>query len=104
MQVQALGTYVFHDLGLTKMAVLYPDDKYGNRYMEAFSLMVDQFGGQLIATQAYDGSKTDFSDAIKRMIRNSGLNFQALFIPDSVSRINLMLPSLFTLTPRGLPC
>ena len=101
MQVQALGTYVFHDLGLTKMAVLYPDDKYGNRYMEAFSLMVDQFGGQLTATQAYDGSKTDFSDAIKRMIRNSGLNFQALFIPDSVSRINLMLPQLVYFDAQG---
>ncbi|PIE62107.1 MAG: penicillin-binding protein activator [Desulfobacter postgatei] len=94
MQVQALGTYVFHELGLKKMAVLYPDDKYGNIYMQTFRRMVDQFEGQLTATQAYDGSQTDFSDAIKSLITNTDLNFQVLFIPDSVSRINLILPQL----------
>nr|WP_319493563.1 penicillin-binding protein activator [uncultured Desulfobacter sp.] len=94
MQVQALGTYVFHELGLKRVAGLYPDDKYGNRYMEIFRQMVDRFDGQLTATQAYDGSKADFSDAIKELIGNTKLNFQALFIPDSVSRINLILPQL----------
>ncbi|WP_035239983.1 penicillin-binding protein activator [Desulfobacter vibrioformis] len=101
MQVQALGTYVFHELGLRRMAVLYPDDKYGNRYMQAFRVMVDQFGGQLTAAQVYDTSKTDFSAAIKRLIRNTGASFQALFIPDSVTRINLMLPQLVYHDARG---
>jgi ABC-type branched-subunit amino acid transport system substrate-binding protein len=94
MQVQALGTYVFHELGLRRVAGLYPDDKYGNRYIQVFRQMVDQFDGYLTAVQAYDGSKTDFSEAIKALINNTGLNFQALFIPDSVSRINLILPQL----------
>jgi ABC-type branched-subunit amino acid transport system substrate-binding protein len=94
MQVQALGTYVFHELGLKRVAGLYPDDKYGNRYIQVFRQMVDQFEGHLTAVQAYDGSKTDFSEAIKALIGNTGLNFQALFIPDSVSRINLILPQL----------
>ena len=94
MQVQALGSYVFHELGVRRVAGLYPDDKYGNRYIEVFRQMVDRFEGQLTAVQAYDGSKTDYSDAIKELISNTGLNFQALFIPDSVSRINLMLPQL----------
>ncbi|WP_320045091.1 penicillin-binding protein activator [uncultured Desulfobacter sp.] len=94
MQVQALGSYVFHDIGLQRVAVLYPNDKYGNRYMQAFKNMVDQYEGQLTAAQEYDGSKTDFSDSIKQLIRNTGLRFQALFIPDLVSRINLILPQL----------
>jgi ABC-type branched-subunit amino acid transport system substrate-binding protein len=94
MQVQALGSYVFHELGLSRMAVLYPDNKYGNRYMQAFRQMVDQFEGQLTATQVYDGSQTDFADSIKSLIRDTNLSFQALFIPDSVSRINLILPQL----------
>lgn len=94
MQVQALGNYVFHESGLTRVACLYPDDKYGSRYMQIFRQTVDQFGGQLTGVQAYDGSKTDFSEAIKALISNTGLNFQALFIPDSVSRINLILPQL----------
>jgi len=94
MQVQALGSYVFHELGLSRMAVLYPDNKYGNRYMQAFRWMVDQFEGQLTATQVYDGSQTDFAVAIKSLIKNKDLSFQALFIPDSVSRINLILPQL----------
>jgi ABC-type branched-subunit amino acid transport system substrate-binding protein len=94
MQVQALGGYVFHELGLKRAACLYPDDKYGNRYMQIFRQTVDQFEGQLTGVQAYDGGKTDFSEAIKALISDSGLNFQALFIPDSVSRINLILPQL----------
>ena len=101
MQVQALGTYVFHELGLKRMAVLYPDDQYGNRYMQSFRQMVDQFEGHLVATQVYDGSKTDFSASIKRLIRNTHLSFQALFIPDSVSRINLILPQLVYHDARG---
>ena len=101
MQVQALGTYIFHELGLKRAAVLYPDDPYGNRYMQVFREMVDGFGGQLTAVQAYDGSKTDFSDSIKSLIRNTGLSFQALFIPDSVSRINLILPQLVYHDARG---
>lgn len=94
MQVQALGSYVFHELGLQRAAVLYPNDKYGNRYMQAFTQMVDQYDGQLTAAQVYDGSQTDFSESIKQLIRNTRLRFQALFIPDSVSRINLILPQL----------
>jgi len=94
MQVQALGTYVFHELGLKSTAVLYPDDQYGNRYMQAFRQVVEQYGGHLAATQPYDGGKTDFSDAIKGLIQDTDLSFQALFIPDSVSRINLILPQL----------
>ncbi|MCG8553622.1 MAG: penicillin-binding protein activator [Desulfobacterales bacterium] len=94
MQVQTLGSYIFHELGLQRVAVLYPDGKYGNRYMQAFKQVVDQYEGQLTAAQVYDGSKTDFSDSIKQLIKNTDLRFQALFIPDSVSRINLMLPQL----------
>lgn len=101
MQVQALGAYVFHELGLRRMAVLYPDDKYGNIYMQAFRRMVDQFDGHLTAAQVYDGNKTDFSDSIKRLIRHAGLRFQALFIPDSVSRINLILPQLVYHDAKG---
>jgi len=101
MQVQALGAYIFHELGLRSAAVLYPDDPYGHRYMQVFKEMVDGFGGQLTAVQAYDGSKTDFSDSIKNLIRNTGLTPQALFIPDSVSRINLILPQLVYHDARG---
>ncbi|WP_245568912.1 penicillin-binding protein activator [Desulfobacter curvatus] len=101
MQVQALGSYVFHELGLTRMAVLYPDDNYGNRYMQVFRQMVEQFDGQLTAAQVYDGSQTDFSASIKELIRNTRLRFQALFIPDSVSRINLILPQLVYHDAKG---
>lgn len=101
MQVQALGSYVFRELGLKRMAVLYPDDTYGKHYMQVFGRMVEQFDGQLTAAQAYDGSQTDFSASIKELIRNTGLNFQALFIPDSVSRVNLILPQLVYHDAKG---
>ncbi len=130
MQVQTLAAYVFRKLGLSKVAVLYPDERYGRLHMQLFRDMVEEYGGQMVAVAAYDGKKTDFSIPIQKLVEESSLfsepilpvpqsdhdprtlktadpldmdsdrsdkiplNFQALFIPDSASRINMMLPQL----------
>ena len=136
MQVQALGSYIFLRKGLTKVAILYPADRYGIRYMEEFRKMAEQFNGQVVAAEPYDGTKTDFSGPIVRLtevqpIDDYGndeqegqgpdqdihvtssrsalqktnqidLAFEALFIPDSVSRVNLILPQLAYYDARGM--
>ncbi len=155
MQVQSLGSYIFMELGLKKVAILYPDERYGKRYMELFWDVVDEFGGQVVGVEAYDGSKTDFTDPLRKLTgeyyplpeflipdaeegiegldgemppsddtilpagEDSGprlssrgsavanedridIDFQALFIPDALSRVNLILPQLAFNDVRGM--
>ncbi len=149
MQVQALGNFIFSKLGIKKVAILYPDEKYGIKYMELFLDIVEEYGGELVGIESYDGKKTDFSmpiqkitggffpipDSIKstrfesetlsdqdvdqniHVVENedetempkrkktggkSKIDFQALFIPDSPSRVNLILPQLAFNDAKGI--
>ncbi|MEN8212639.1 MAG: penicillin-binding protein activator, partial [Thermodesulfobacteriota bacterium] len=130
MQVQTLGAYLFQELGIKKVAILYPDEKYGKIYMELFWDIVDQYSGEIVGVESYDGKKTDFKEPIQKItgefypipdflkpetvepedMESSPLDnqedpkkekeekieidFQALFIPDSPSIVNMMLPQL----------
>lgn len=96
MQVQTLIAYVVKTLGLQKVAVLYPDEPYGRRHMQQFSQAADEYGADMVGIQAYDGTRTDFAVPIRKLIKQPGQSseFQALFIPDSASRINMILPQL----------
>ena len=169
MQVQALGAYIFMELGLKKVAILYPEEKYGQTYMELFWDVVDEFNGEVVGVESYDGTSTDFSLPLKKLTgeyypvpeflkpdpqddllpeealageetdmpdseapaarmdddpeaapdhdgrykpssRSSAvanddrldIDFQALFIPDSLSRVNLILPQLAFHDARGM--
>jgi len=138
MQVEALGSYIFMELGLKKVAILYPDERYGKRYMELFWDVVDKFQGQVVGVEAYDGEKTDFTLPLQKLTgeyypvpdflkppepddsqdessqrvsnRSSAvanedrieIDFQALFIPDAPSRVNLILPQLAFNDARGM--
>ncbi len=138
MQVQTLANYIFAVLGIKKAAILYPDEKYGIRYMELFQDIAKEYEAEIVGIESYDGKKTDFTVPIRKIAREffsapesiqsapmdsdaddpeedqnsdaqddetplpgrktSGgktiIDFQALFIPDSPSRINLILPQL----------
>lgn len=124
MQVRTLGAYLFQELGINKVAILYPNEKYGKKYMELFWDIVDEYGGEVVGIESYDGKKTDFTQPIQKLTgqffpvpeflkpeavapemnplsgedENSKekiqIDFQALFIPDSPSNINLILPQL----------
>jgi ABC-type branched-subunit amino acid transport system substrate-binding protein len=109
MQVQTLAAYVFRTLGLEKVAILYPDEPYGRRHMELFSEAVSEYGARLEQMQAYDGNRTDFTDTIRKFTKQTDhplepsdseasdlvtFDFEALFIPDAASRVNMILPQL----------
>ncbi len=109
MQVQTLAAFVVRTLGLEKVAILYPDEPYGRRHMQLFSEAVTDYGAKLVAMQAYDGSRTDITDVIGKFTRQVDhplessdsddsdritFDFEALFIPDAASRINMILPQL----------
>ena len=148
MQVQALGKYLFSELGNTRAVILYPDEKYGNRYMKLFRSIAEKYKINILASKAYDGSLVDFSEVImdlkkelkflylrqeeRFLTANDGekdvqlreglepadiyseesgeeeiektgkteepeeiiIDCQVIFIPDSPSRLNLILPQL----------
>lgn len=156
MQVQALGSYIFMELGLKRVAILYPDERYGRTYMELFWDVVDEFNGEVVGVEAYDGSSMDFTTPLQKltgeyyplpeflippdpetedpdtMLQNPEggdrladeaeaqgpklsargsavanqdrleIDFEALFIPDSLSRVNLILPQLAFNDARGM--
>jgi ABC-type branched-subunit amino acid transport system substrate-binding protein len=104
--------------------------------MELFWDAVDEFNGQVVGVESYNGKKTDFTTPIQKLtgefyplpdflipevlvetqgqtpgaveqdtlvqVRGAStpidaaieIDFQAIFIPDSVSRVNLILPQL----------
>ncbi|MCF6246537.1 MAG: penicillin-binding protein activator, partial [Desulfobacula sp.] len=67
MQVNTLGVYLFRELGIKKVAILYPDEKYGKRYMELFWDVVDEYDVQVVGVEPYDGKKTDFTIPIQKL-------------------------------------
>ncbi len=160
MQVQSLASYIFMELGIKKVAILDLYERYGKRYMDLFWDVVDEFNGEVVGVEPYDGKNTDFTIPIRKLtgeyypvpeflipeipveeeivpgslesgitdpslkdsvaleeneISESNLtrgsipieekieiDFQALFIPDSVSRINLILPQLAFNDAKGM--
>ncbi|MCP3875865.1 MAG: penicillin-binding protein activator [Desulfobacteraceae bacterium] len=151
MQVRTLGTYLFSELGIKKVAILYPNEKYGKKFMELFWDIVDEFDGEIVGVEPYDGKKTDFSEPIQKLtgqffpipdilkpepiepeindlligdanfdlveanIDDSAveeikeeeeekiqIDFEALFIPDSPSTINMILPQLAFNDAKGM--
>jgi len=103
MQTQALVSYATRVVGVTKFAVLYPDDKYGVTHMNLFRDKVHESGAQIVGVESYPGDMTDFSASIKKLARlfyltsdkkNPGADVTAIFIPDAPSKLGMILPQL----------
>ena len=72
MQVATLVDYAVHTLGARRFAVLYPDENYGDIYMNLFWDAVVAAGGRMVGVEAYDPGKTDFADPIQKL---AGLHY-----------------------------
>jgi len=68
MQVQSLVSYCTEVLGLERFALLYPDEHYGNKFMNLFWDEVIDAGGTVVAVEAYEPTQTDFADSIKKLV------------------------------------
>jgi ABC-type branched-subunit amino acid transport system substrate-binding protein len=68
MQMQVLAAYAVDTLGLSRFAILYPQEPYGKRFMQQFWRSVAARGGAVTAVEAYDPKKTDFAGPIKKLI------------------------------------
>ncbi|KPA17334.1 branched chain amino acid ABC transporter substrate-binding protein [Candidatus Magnetomorum sp. HK-1] len=110
LQVRAIVSYAMDELGLRDFAILYPDDPYGQSYMDAFWDVVIEKGGMIRAVNTYNNKQTDFAEPIKKMVGKYFdrpgvskwrqkkvkpiVDFDALFIPDKPDKIGMIAPQL----------
>jgi branched-chain amino acid transport system substrate-binding protein len=122
-QTDALVTFTVKKLGLSRFAILYPDEPYGINFMNLFKDQAESAGGRVVAMQAYDPMQTDFRETLKKLSsryspvpeysKSSGISkrtepaptpstdaaqlfeeFEALFIPDSPQKLAVIAPQL----------
>lgn len=103
LQIDALVRYSMNNLGISRFAILYPDDSYGREMMLRFWYAVAERGGTVGGIEPYEIDQTDFGDPIKRLVHLKGggstvetprVDFDALFVPDSSLKARLIAPQL----------
>ncbi len=78
------------DAGLTRMAVLAPQDAYGNAVVAEARQVATALGARLVRVQPYDPSGRDFGPAVEAVARTqagSSPPFDALLIADGGERL-----------------
>lgn len=119
-QTDALVSFTVKKLGLSRFAILYPDEPYGNNFMNLFKDQVELAGGRVVAMQSYDPMQTDFRETLQKLSsryspvpddsKSSGAGkrmepaqdathspseeIEALFIPDSPQKLAVIVPQL----------
>jgi ABC-type branched-subunit amino acid transport system substrate-binding protein len=100
-EATALAEYAVHQLGLTRFAVLHPDDSYGRGMRDVFEDAVHARGATVTGVAAYQPSTTDFSGVMRTLASGKlptdeapAMSFDALFIPDSHEKVIIIAPQL----------
>ena len=78
-------------LGVREVAILGPDSASGKRLREAFRRELVAGGGRITAEATYVAGVNTFSAAVAALKKAS---FQAVFVPDSADRLELIAPAL----------
>jgi ABC-type branched-subunit amino acid transport system substrate-binding protein len=116
LQAKAVADYAIQTLGLTRFAILYPENHYGDSFMKLFWDEVQKQDGEVVGIESYGPSQNDFQNEIKRLVglyypedKDGGIyekgiedeqdlspiiGFDALFIPDYYDKVGLILPQL----------
>ena len=68
MQVQAIASFTVQSLGLSRFAILYPDETYGLTYMNLFWDKLLELGGTVVGVESYKPNQTDFMTPIKKLV------------------------------------
>lgn len=68
MQVQTLAYYAFTKLNVNRLAILYPDEKYGVTFKNLFWNEVISLGGEIVGLEEYKAGATDFADSVKKIV------------------------------------
>ncbi len=90
-QGASLATYAVKKLGLTSLAVLYPDESSAEATAQAFRDQAARDGGKVLVSQSYEPGTTDFKEQIEKL---KTAKIQALFIPAPPGDIVMIAPQL----------
>ena len=111
--VRSLVNYCRDNLGQTRFAVLYPDDRYGNRLSSIFKQVAAELSCEVTADVSYPPGSTDFRESIaallglKRITKTQNtvrrVPFQAIFVPDQAQTVALIAPQLPYYDVVGVP-
>jgi ABC-type branched-chain amino acid transport systems, periplasmic component len=111
-QIRAIVKYAMDDLNCAIFSILYPKDDYGEEMVKIFREEVMRIGGKVEKAISYSKNQTDFKEEINKLtgivvnapqkkradqteIKNTiSVDFEALFIPDSASRVKLITSQL----------
>lgn len=72
LQSYSVLQYAIQQLGMHKFAVLYPKDKFGEQYSQAFWDAAEELGGEIVGFESYAPGETDFRQVIDKI---SGLYY-----------------------------
>jgi ABC-type branched-subunit amino acid transport system substrate-binding protein len=67
-QIKMIVPYVVNTLGYKKLAIIYPGDTYGIRFMNLFWDELIEQGGEVVGVESYNAEQTDFASPIKKLI------------------------------------
>jgi ABC-type branched-subunit amino acid transport system substrate-binding protein len=111
-QIEALVKYAVDDLNCAIFSILYPKDDYGNEMLKLFRAQAARITGKVESAVGYSKSQTDFTEEIKKVTKQDigsaketiagnpekkapvALDFEALFIPDSLQRVKMIVSQL----------
>jgi len=68
MQVAAIVKFLTNNLGIERVAVLYPDEHYGITFMNLFWDEIITHNAKVVGVESYDPKSTDFADPIKKLV------------------------------------
>ncbi len=118
-EIKTLVQYAYDDLNCAIFSILYPQDDYGEEMEKIFRKEVTNIGGKVEKAIPYSRKQTDFAEEINKLtgrIVNSSVkakanynndqepvsvDFEALFIPDSYSRVKMITSQLDFYDVRG---
>lgn len=67
-QMKTLLQRAMAEKGLSRFGILYPDNRYGQYFMNLFWDQLESQGGYVTAVESYDPEETDFAVQIKKMV------------------------------------
>lgn len=106
LQARAIAEYSIQELGLSRFAILYPDDAYGQDLKRLFRQFVTELGGAIVYEVSYPLGTTNFTTQMQKLggasdevLQRQGITeprypYEALFIPDYYKTVGLIASSL----------
>ena len=99
-QVQALLNYMTHKKNAKTFGILYPNNNYGQEFLNEFEKSAPDFGAKVTAKQSFSSSTADPVNEVRQLklsvseVKQGGKGFDAVFIPDSYIAMGKLAPAM----------